>query len=488
MDLLSYFTRVFVVNLNRREDRLNKFLAQIPDDWPFAEPQKVSAIDGKHVKPPDWWRQGPAAWGCYRSHLRLIENALNFGHKSILLLEDDALFCKNFGSKVRTFLEHVPKDWDMIYLGGQHLGVQQHPPKRVNDWVYQPWNVNRTHAFAIRGRMLQILYKHLQRQDWQKGHHIDHHLGRIHMQRQHKIYCPKEWLVGQAEGRSNISGKTPGNRFWAPAEVLNVKASPDQIFVAVLGLHGSGSSCLAGVMHKLGLHLGNNLHGNHTAHGYEPEGLARICEAVVPFPTTRFALEKEKAYWMLKRWIDQRKKEAKVGGTVACGKYPQLCAFHNQLLNICGSGLRVIESSRPLEDSVQSIIRRVIGRKSPDATRFTTEMLRDHQLWLARCKEELRDQLPSKFWLQVNYYDLLDNPEKEIDRILDFLNFSATPAQITDAVSWVRKDKVHIRSSSKRSKGTTSRRATKVPKSKSARTRKVPRSRTRKVSKLEDTE
>ena len=299
MDLSKYFERAYCVNLARRPDRWQAFQDRFPSDWPFREVQRVNAVDGRTCKPPGWWSQGGGAWGCYRTHLRLIEQCLNDKIESVLLLEDDALFMEGFASRVREFLAHVPEDWGMLYLGGQHLYVDQSPPARINDWVYQPYNINRTHAFALRGETMREVYRHLCTTDWQRGHHIDHHLGRFHMRRTHKVYCPREWLVGQAEGQSNISGRRPPDRFWAPAERLATLDSAP--FVAIIGLHSSGSSCVAGVLYHLGVHLGNHLGGYYGndpngACGFEAVGLAQLCEAAIPFPTTEYKLSRSEIW------------------------------------------------------------------------------------------------------------------------------------------------------------------------------------------------
>ena len=142
---------------------------------------------------------------------------MNRGVESVLLLEDDAIFGETFTEDVKKFLSNVPANWGMIYLGGQHLKVREKPPKRLNPEVFIPYNVNRTHAFAIRGKCMEVIYKHLNTQDWTKRNHIDNHLGRFHQERNKKypVYCPKNWLVGQREGQSNIAGREVPPRFWA---------------------------------------------------------------------------------------------------------------------------------------------------------------------------------------------------------------------------------------------------------------------------------
>jgi len=435
------FERVVCVNLKRRGDRWADFLNHLPADWPFANVKRYEAIDSKCVKPPGWWTSGAPAWGCYSSHLRIIEDCLNRGIKSVLLMEDDAICCEDFRAQVLDFLAHVPANWQMIYLGGQNLRVDRHPPKKINDWVYQPWNVNRTHAFAIQGDMLRIVYKHLLRRDWLKGNHIDHHLGRLHQRREHRIYIPGKWLIGQAESYSNIKGKKKPTLFWPAAETAagGAEAARTVPFVAVVGLHSSGSSCLAGVLHHLGVHLGNKLIGYYgndpdKSCGFEAVQLAKICEDAIPFPSTKYAQKRGTIYWRLFRWINQKRREAHARQTIAGGKYPMLCRLGDQLRSVCGDKLKLIAIDRPIEESIQSLIRRCPKRNPAN--------LRAHQEWLDTGKTDLLAQVDH---LRVNYADLLSDPNAQIQRILDYLDLKPTDDQRQRAANYVDPDKRHCR-------------------------------------------
>lgn len=449
MPLSQTFDAVYCLNLDRRPDRWERFRSQIPSDWPFAHIQRVAAVDGRQVPPPDWWKSGRGAWGCYRSHLMLIENALNAGLRSILLLEDDALFCQDFSRRAAELLNAVPDDWGMLYLGGQHLLVNREPPQAVNEHVFRPYNVNRTHAFALRGPLLAKVYHHLLRPDWRPRNHIDHHLGRLHQRREDPIYCPGSWLVGQAEGQSNISGRQTVDRFWAHAAEIDRVDVQQQPFVAVLGLHSSGSSCLAGVLHHLGLHLGNELTGYYgnspesNACGFEAVGLRKLCERAIPFPATEFACGRIQVERELRHWINQKRREAAARGTIAAGKYPQLCQLGAPLLDICGEQLRVIVSDRPVSQSVESLRRR--------EPQLAPDRLSDHQAWLQAGKEWLLGQLAESQKLVVSYERLLADPAREAARIVRFLNRTPSEAQIGRILEWVDQGKQHVRDRGDRS-------------------------------------
>ena len=48
----------FLINLDRRKDRLTEWLAQLPQPWPFPAPERFAAIDGQRLATPPQWRAG----------------------------------------------------------------------------------------------------------------------------------------------------------------------------------------------------------------------------------------------------------------------------------------------------------------------------------------------------------------------------------------------------------------------------------------------
>ena len=202
----------YVISLHKRKDRLKKFYNNLPKDWPFDKPIKYKAIDGYLCSAPIWWNSKPGAWGCYKSHLNIIEHELNQDNKqNILIFEDDAIFCENFTIKMQEFLSLIPDDADQIYLGGQHLKLA------TNKGNYLLGNnINRTHCYIVTPKGLPILYKHLNDiKNWTAKMHIDHHYGYAHSNRIITAYAPKVWLVGQNQDiKSDINDESVKIRWW----------------------------------------------------------------------------------------------------------------------------------------------------------------------------------------------------------------------------------------------------------------------------------
>lgn len=441
------FQKVYCVNLDRRPERWQAFLQGIPQDWPFLPVERWPAVDGERCPPPEWWNPGKGAWGCYRSHLQIIEHCLNQNISSVLIFEDDAIFCDDFSTKARQFLQALPGDWQMVYLGGQHLYVNRQPPKKINDYVCKPYNVNRTHAFGLRGEGLKIVYRHITAVNWLSGQHIDHHLGRLHMNGGIKVYTPTSWLVGQRQGVSDIAGRNfEADRFWDAFPLAPPAESAEQPFVLVLGRHSSGTSCLAGILHHLGVFMGKEYtgyYGNNPDHpdhlcGFEDKELARICETIIPFPHTRIHPSREVIQRDLTNWIVQQKQEALRRGTIAGGKHPLLCRLADVFLDVCKDNLYVIACTRPLQESIVSLIRR-------EGHRFDPERLEEHQRWLDEGRRYFLPKIdPSRLFF-VSYSDMVENPKKVVLELCKFLPFKPTEEAVKRAMEWPDKRHRHIR-------------------------------------------
>jgi hypothetical protein len=218
-NLNDWFEKIFVLNLNYKPDRRERLERHLRDLNLARAISWVPACSGDMMPAPAWWRAGNGAWGCLLSHARVLQDAIADRLDNYLILEDDAIFQTRSGEMLSNFMPHVPSDWGQIYLGGQHLREPSELPG--NPHVLRAWNVNRTHAFAIRSTIFARFHQHI----WHApdyiskdgGWHIDHQLGLAHERADWMVYTPQWWLAGQDRDWSNISGRLNPRLWWHPS-------------------------------------------------------------------------------------------------------------------------------------------------------------------------------------------------------------------------------------------------------------------------------
>jgi len=221
-NLTDLFDRVYVINCAHRPDRLEDTKKHL-EETKMADNDKVHyypAIIGDWTTCPADWRSGRGAWGCLRSHQRILEDVLHTRDDqgqltldNVLIMEDDIIFKDNALQKLNEFMEVVPDDWGQIYLGGQHRKTKVETGLTN---VVIGKSVNRTHAYAVNKSTFEELYRHISyATDYRKTNkHIDHQLELAHRREDWKVYCPEEWIVGQRAGSSNINGRVNKTKFW----------------------------------------------------------------------------------------------------------------------------------------------------------------------------------------------------------------------------------------------------------------------------------
>jgi GR25 family glycosyltransferase involved in LPS biosynthesis len=220
MNLTNYFSKAYVINLDVCPERWGRF-QKCADHYGITGFERYRAIEGDKCPHPHWWRAGNGAWGCMMTHFRLAQDAILDGLDNYLVLEDDACFSDDFTERLPKLMEEVDTldgDWDILYLGGQHLYRETSPPWPYNgsNHLLRCNNVNRTHALAINARFMVKFSQHIiHAPDYIESKdpmHIDHQLGNLH--RDIKTLAANPWLCGQAAGQSNVNGQKKGEEWW----------------------------------------------------------------------------------------------------------------------------------------------------------------------------------------------------------------------------------------------------------------------------------
>ena len=427
--LTEIFERVCVINLERRQERMKDFLERLPGDWPFRYPERYQAVDGEISPPPRWWKGGNGAWGCYRTHLNMIEECLNRGIDSVLIMEDDAVCVNGFSEKAGEFLSHLPDDWAMVYFGGQHLQENLRLPRKVNEWVYRPYNVNRTHCYGIRGRkMLETVYRHLHdNTSWNVAHHVDHYLGELHKTMETGIYVPREWLVAQAEGASDITRNPQDYRLFCGAEEL-IDPKINQTGVAILGDWFGGTNMVAGVLFMLGLNLGNTMKlrksPEHPAL-FEDSHLREICRNSFEEQWLMEKLPYEDRVNHLRHWAGS---QCRNDHRYYCGKHPLLSLLCHELDEAWNNPLLIVVE-RPADECVQEMLH--------SREQWNPDTLERAIFIAAQAREDFIAKRQPQI-LRIAYNQLKTDPEKEIAKICQFLDLTPCQEKYRKSVELVR--------------------------------------------------
>ncbi|WP_152097269.1 glycosyltransferase family 25 protein [Lacipirellula parvula] len=360
--LRETFDRVVCINLDRRPDRWKEFIDQLSAiEWPFADVQRFRAIDGDRVGSPDWVQCGNGAWGCFMSHLRILEEALLDGVTSLLILEDDLCFAPDFRQRAMEFLGRVPSNWDGLLLGGQHLMR----PHYVSDGVVRVLNGNRTHAHALQGRYIRAAYQHLcnfAEHLLAPSHHVDHRLGTLHLRGDYNIYAPNPWLVGQAAGSSDITGREESFRKWdnsirvpsqnEPQLDKNALELAERIpLIVLMGPYRSGCGLAAGVLSQLGGYRGN------VDNPYmEDRDLRDLCRSCFTEPALTEHVPSRGRVRLLRNWLSQHRLDAaRRNHPFAIVKHPLLSLMGRDLVDVCKDNVQFVSVQRALEESVRSL-------------------------------------------------------------------------------------------------------------------------------------
>ena len=116
----------FVINLDRRPDRWEKFREKIKK-YNLLNYQRFSAIDGSKLKPNrklnkifegNDYNMRKGIVGAALSHLQLWIKLINSDNDFFLILEDDIEFIDDFQVKLTKIINEIKNiNWDIIYLG-----------------------------------------------------------------------------------------------------------------------------------------------------------------------------------------------------------------------------------------------------------------------------------------------------------------------------------------------------------------------------------
>jgi GR25 family glycosyltransferase involved in LPS biosynthesis len=186
---------VFLINLDRRPDRLSHSTKQIKK-VSITNVLRFTGIDGNEIDYHGNMNKG--AVGCMLSHLGIIKYAKQKGFKSIFILEDDVVFADGFNDILAKALNELPNDWCLLYTGSYNVK----PVTRLTTHISKVNGSLALHAYAIHSRFYDVIINSIE-QSFDKQIDIYYFL----LQQKHPCYCVNPKIAFQLEGYSDIQNQ-----------------------------------------------------------------------------------------------------------------------------------------------------------------------------------------------------------------------------------------------------------------------------------------
>jgi hypothetical protein len=193
-----------------------------------------------------------------------------------------------------------------------------------------------------------------------------------------------------------------------------------QTRIAVLGVYRSGSTAVAGALHRLGVDMGPPFFEGF----YESAGLSKQLRRWFDEPHLREKVGQAKRVRVLAQWIQEREQ----GGAQWVGmKHPLLSLCGEDLVQAWGEETRFIRCCRPLEDSINSLKR--MGRSV------------DGEFLQGTLMAALDKFFAGREHLAIEFADLMSNPRREVERLMQYLQIFADAEKIATAVRFIEPGK-----------------------------------------------
>lgn len=201
------FDDVLCINLDHRKDRWEtvqeefkpfgiKTITRIPGVYGKTLPRSAF----KEYTSPLCNKFCPkSAIGCAIGHRRAWQQIVDRKLKAALVLEDDAYPLPDLNKKLPILWQQVPKDWDIVYLGGFTLNFAWLEDKFITKNVIIPAFPLATHAYVVSYKGA----KKILNGTTSINYHIDHQLA--HLYRNNKsinVYAIKPNLINQKSDSS----------------------------------------------------------------------------------------------------------------------------------------------------------------------------------------------------------------------------------------------------------------------------------------------
>jgi GR25 family glycosyltransferase involved in LPS biosynthesis len=196
VNLNKYFDRIYVINLDKRQDRYQSFLNEM-NRLSIDGVKRFSAIDGSVIQPPNKSIL-PGELGILLTHLEIIKECKKDNLNNVLIMEDDVYFTDEIYD-IDNYMLKLPEDWDLLYFGGNHHYGNN--PLNVNDKILKLNFTVALQCIGIKNTMFDQIILKLS----ESLKPVDVYYAEF--QKENNSYCFKPNIAKQKPGYSNIQNR-----------------------------------------------------------------------------------------------------------------------------------------------------------------------------------------------------------------------------------------------------------------------------------------
>lgn len=195
MNLQEFVKDIFIINLEKRPDRLDSCKKQAEKfGFKFII---IQALDGSLIDNPTNLRAGE--YGLNRTYFQAVKLAKDLKLDRVLIFEDDIVFDNDFNERLNE-LNEIPNDWQLIYCGSNRssCGAGWLPEENITENIVKVRSVFGCHAIIIKNTIYDVVLDELNKIDVP----IDVAMTRI--QQKYPCYGFKKNPCKQSDGYSDI--------------------------------------------------------------------------------------------------------------------------------------------------------------------------------------------------------------------------------------------------------------------------------------------
>jgi hypothetical protein len=209
MKALGVFDKAYFISLERREDRRHELTLELERvglcaEWYLGQEPKTSPPGADLRK-----------HGCKMSHLGALKRGRDFNHESILIMEDDVIFHKDFATlwpKYQEILTYGKISWDVFTFGAI---IQEEPLQTTNFLKLGAYALG--HCYAVHRRIYDVAIREFEKPDIRNNDFIYRDLAR-----EYNVFCPNPFLAWQRDGYSDLQRQTV---LWSNREQFGLRTN-----------------------------------------------------------------------------------------------------------------------------------------------------------------------------------------------------------------------------------------------------------------------